>query len=117
MILSRGKIKLLRTSETRLNLEGSSSIQPAKIHTRTESTHDQLHVVCALAILAAFVVLNAGLDHSGSDLVFRQPRLRNNFIFGMLYQYMSRYSTYLLQNLVAAYCNVRTATFILTFEG
>ena len=32
-------------------------------------------------------LLNAGLEHSSSDLVFKQPRLRDQFyfIFGMLY--------------------------------
>ena len=29
--------------------------------------------------------LNAGLKRSRSDLVFKQPRLHNNFIFGMLF--------------------------------
>ena len=32
------------------------------------------------------LIIETTLEHSLSDLVFKQPRLRNNFIFGMLYQ-------------------------------
>ena len=35
--------------------------------------------------VAADMLLNAGLEYSRSYLVFRQSRLRNNFIFGILY--------------------------------
>ena len=38
-----------------------------------------------LAFLQNACLLNAVLDHSRSDLVLQQPRLRNNFIFGMHY--------------------------------
>ena len=32
-----------------------------------------------------FESLNAGLEHPRPDLVFKQPRLLDNFIFGILY--------------------------------
>ena len=54
-----------------------------KFHSaRTESTHNQLHVVCAFGILAA-LMFNAGLKHSRFDLVFKQPRqhIKNKFSF------------------------------------
>ena len=54
---------------------------------KTETTHDQVHMVCAFGILAFLqhsCLLKAGLEHSRSNLVFKQPRLRDNFIFGML---------------------------------
>ena len=39
----------------------------------------------AFCILAVRMFLNAGLEYSRSDLIFEQPRLRDNFTFGMLY--------------------------------
>ena len=49
---------------------------------RTESTHNQLHVIFHLVFLQHSCLSNAGLEHFRSDLVYR---LRNNFIFEILY--------------------------------
>ena len=38
-----------------------------------------------LVFLQHSCLLSAGLEHSRSNLVFKQPRLHNNLIFGMLY--------------------------------
>ena len=38
-----------------------------------------------LVFLQCACLLNAGLEHSRSDLVFEQSRLPTNFIIGMLY--------------------------------
>ena len=37
-----------------------------------------------LRIFSLYIYINAGLEYFRSDLVFRQPRLHNNFIFGLL---------------------------------
>ena len=51
----------------------------------TETTNNQLHMICAFGILAAIVFVERWTGHSRPDLVIKQPRLRNNFVFGMLY--------------------------------
>ena len=38
-----------------------------------------------LIFLQHLCLSNAGLEHSRSDLVFKHPRLQNDFLFGMLY--------------------------------
>ena len=40
-----------------------------------------------LRLLQRSCLLNARLEYSRSDLVFKQLRFRNNFIFGMLYSH------------------------------
>ena len=56
----------------------------AKIPNNTiESKHRQPPE--PLAFLQNSFLLNAGLEHSKSGLIFEQSRLPNNFIFGMLY--------------------------------
>ena len=47
---------------------------------RTETTHNQLHIVCAFGFLQHSCLLNGGMEHCRSDLIFKQPRLRKNFI-------------------------------------
>ena len=43
--------------------------------------------------LQRLCLLSAGLKHSRSDLVFKQPKSRDNFILGMLnYNFRARYT-------------------------
>ena len=84
------KIKLLRILKTRLDLECSG---PAlNKHTICKSftlRRQNRHIISCtwfmpLVFLQRSCLLNAGLKHSRSDLVFKQPGLRNNFVFRML---------------------------------
>ena len=52
--------------------------------TGIELTRNRLQVVCTFGLLQHSCLLNAGLEHSRSILVFKQPRLPINLIFGML---------------------------------
>ena len=53
--------------------------------TRTELIHNQSHIVSAFSILAAVVFVERWTEALRSDLVFKHPRLRNNFLSGMFY--------------------------------
>ena len=53
--------------------------------TWTESRHSFCAYLVPLVFLQRSFSLNAGLERSRSDLVFKQPRLRKNLIFGMFY--------------------------------
>ena len=58
-------------------------------------------------------LLNGGLDYSRSDLVFERSRLRNNFIFGILYCLIFRLSLFFIVLLMAsACCSVSTKRFL-----
>ena len=89
------KMKFLRISKTRLDLECSS---PAfKNYTICENFKQQEQnrqiISCSwilpLVFFQHWCLLNVGLEHFRSDLVFKQHSLCNNFIFGMLYCYSS----------------------------
>ena len=52
---------------------------------RTETTHNQLHMVCGVGILAALVCIERWTGALQARSRSQPPRLRNNFIFGTLY--------------------------------
>ena len=55
----------------------------------------QWPLLCAFGMPAKHIFFNAGLEHFRSDLIFKQPRLQNNYIIVMLY-WISFLSTGLL---------------------
>ena len=53
--------------------------------TRTESTYNQLHVVCAFGILAALMFVECWTGALGVQSRFQTSQIENDSIFGMLY--------------------------------
>ena len=73
------KIEILRISKTRLDLECFSSTMDY-----LNNPWFNKYTICKM-FLQHKCLLSAGLEHSRSNLVFKQSRLRDNFIFGMLH--------------------------------
>ena len=75
---SENKIITHFENEVGFGVRQSSIQHVQKFHTtRTESIHNQ----------QGSCLSDAGLEYYRSDLVFKHPVLRNNFIFGILYLY------------------------------
>ena len=81
------KIELSSVLETRLDWSPPLQCLTANIHParKTESRNSQWLILSALSILQRLCLLNIEVEDSRSDLVFRQPKLHNNFILGMLF--------------------------------
>ena len=81
----------IRILKTRLDLECSSSALNKHAVCKGSTLQGQnRHIISCtwsapLVFLQRSCLLNARLKHFRSDLVFKRPRLRNDFIFGMLY--------------------------------
>ena len=85
--------KTITNSKTRLDLECSSpAFNKHTIHKNFTQKGQNRHGKCceSLAFFQRSKFVKAIPEHSRSALVFKQPRLRNYFIFGMLYQHFHR---------------------------
>ena len=99
LVHNGGFLILIEHSESKIITYFENEVEPGVLQSSVQQTYtlqnfsqegQNRHIICdkyfeSLEILQRLSLLNARLEHCRSDLVSKQPRLRDSFIFGMLY--------------------------------